>query len=273
MHGQPILVDQPTSVLSPAEIAAKQGASPVSRRMPGLLDRFLSGLFLNTAWATRRNALRFLANVPGDGGSKPRVLIIGGGARGAGTEPLYSSEMIELIIFDVYATADTHFIADAHRIPLVDGSVDGIWIQAVLEHVVEPLVVVSEIHRVLAPDGLVYSEIPFMQQVHEGAYDFTRFTLSGHRFLFRDFMVLESGPHGGPGSQLNWSMDHFARALFRSRNVGRLVKLLSIWLVWFDFVASRSHSVDAASGTFLLGRKSAQRITPRDIIAFYAGAG
>ncbi len=273
MHGQPILVDRPTSVLSPEEIAEKQGASPVSRRVPGLLDRLLSGMFLNTAWATRRNALGFLANLPRKDGRKPRILIIGGGARGAGTEPLYSSELIELVNFDVYATADTHFIADAHRIPLLDGSVDGIWIQAVLEHVVEPLVVVSEIHRVLSSDGLVYSEIPFMQHVHEGAYDFTRFTLSGHRFLFRDFTVLDSGPHGGPGSQLNWSLDHFTRALFRSRNMGRLVKLLSIWLTWFDLVASRSHSVDAASGTFLLGRKSDQRIAPREIIAFYSGAG
>ncbi len=51
----------------------------------------------------------------------------------------------------------------------------------------EPERVVSEIARVLKPAGMVYSEIPFMQQVHEGAYDFTRFTDSGQRWLFRQF--------------------------------------------------------------------------------------
>jgi hypothetical protein len=51
--------------------------------------------------------------------------------------------------------------------------------------------VASEIHRLLKSGGFVYSEIPFMQQVHEGAYDFTRYTLVGHRALFRALDDLE----------------------------------------------------------------------------------
>ena len=35
--------------------------------------------------------------------------------------------------------------------------------------------------------GIVYAETPFMQQVHEGAYDFTRYTVLGHRYLFKKF--------------------------------------------------------------------------------------
>ncbi len=50
----------------------------------------------------------------------------------------------------------------------------------------------KEIHRVLKDDGIVYADTPFMQQVHEGAYDFTRFTLSGHRWLFKNFALLDS---------------------------------------------------------------------------------
>jgi len=56
-------------------------------------------------------------------------------------------------------------------------------VQAGLEHVRDLWQVVAEIHRVLKDDGLVYAETPFMQQVHEGPYDFTRFTESGHRYL------------------------------------------------------------------------------------------
>jgi SAM-dependent methyltransferase len=41
------------------------------------------------------------------------------------------------------------------------------WIQAVLEHALDPPVVVAEIYRVLKPGGLVYADTPFMQRVHE----------------------------------------------------------------------------------------------------------
>ena len=61
--------------------------------------------------------------------------------------------------------------------------IDLVIIQAVLEHVMYPNKVVSEIYRVLKNDGLIYSETPFMQQVHEGPYDFSRFTESGHRLF------------------------------------------------------------------------------------------
>jgi SAM-dependent methyltransferase len=273
IHNQPILVDETSSVLSPADILSTQGNSPIKRRLPGTLDKLLTALHLNTAEDTRRNSMQFLDQLPPRSGGRPRVLVIGGGARGVGTEQLYSATFIELLSFDIYATVDTQFIADAHRIPLEDCSVDGVWIQAVLEHVVEPQQVASEIHRILATDGVVYSEVPFMQHVHEGPYDFTRFTLSGHRYLFRDFAVLDSGPHGGPGTQLNWAMDHFARSVFRSRLMGKTAKLLSIWLVWFDRAIPTTHSIDAASGTFILARKSKLRISPRDIVGFYTGAG
>ena len=74
---------------------------------------------------------------------------------------------------------------------------DAVICQAVLEHVLEPASAVSEIHRVLRRDGLVYAETPFMQQVHERAYDFSRFTQSGHRWLFRRFSEISAGPIGG----------------------------------------------------------------------------
>ena len=72
-------------------------------------------------------------------------------------------------------------LGDAHDLPFVDAAFDAAVIQAVLEHVVDPQRVVAELHRVLREDGVLYSEVPFMQQVHEGAYDFTRYTDLGHR--------------------------------------------------------------------------------------------
>ena len=59
---------------------------------------------------------------------------------------------------DVYATQSVDVICDAHYIPYGNGVFDGVWIQAVLEHVLEPSKVVSEIHRVLKDGGVVYAD-------------------------------------------------------------------------------------------------------------------
>ena len=178
---------------------------------------------------------------------------------------------IDLISFDVYASPATQFVGDGHSIPLADGSVDGVIVQAVLEHVLEPTIVAHEIHRVLRTGGIVYADTPFLQQVHEGAYDFTRFTDSGHRFLFRRFERIDSGTVAGAGTALRWSVDYFVRALTRSVPLGRIVSLCFFWLSYLDRFLDPKHSVDGASSVFFLGRKTAEPITGADIIDYYQG--
>jgi SAM-dependent methyltransferase len=202
---------------------------------------------------------------------RPVVLVIGGGVIGAGVGDLYAAEDIDMLAFDVYRSPVTQFMADAHRIPLADQSIDGVLIQAVLEHVLEPQVVVEQIHRVLRLGGVVYAETPFLQQVHEGPYDFTRFTDSGHRYLFRDFERIDSGTVAGPGTQLTWSIDYFFRALFRSRMAGVVARLAVSWLAHLDRYLNARYSIDGASCVYFLGRKSNSRISTQDIIDYYQG--
>ena len=128
------------------------------------------------------------------------------------------------------------FVADAHQLPLANNSIDGVVIQAVLEHVLDPEIVVSEIWRVLKPDGIVYAETPFMQAVHEGPYDFKRFSESAHRYLFGKFSEIKSGALQGVADSFLRSLEYFARGVFRSRNIGKLVKLLFFWLRYFDSI-------------------------------------
>ena len=106
------------------------------------------------------------------------MLIVGGGILGFGAGALASSPLVGLIETDVYIGRSTAVVCDAHDLPFADGSFDAVVIQAVLEHVIDPVRAVAELHRVLRPRGLIYSEVPFRQQVHEGAYDFTRWTLA-----------------------------------------------------------------------------------------------
>jgi len=201
--------------------------------------------------------------------AQPFVLVVGGGAIGSGAEQLYSDPDVRVLGADVYASPNTLVVADGHRLPFCENSFDGVWIQAVLEHVLNPQTVVSEIHRVLKPDSVVYADTPFMQQVHEGAYDFTRFTVSGHRWLFRKFQHIASGTVKGAGSALIWSVRYFVRALTGSDRIASSVSLAIFWLRYFDGLTKGRPNADAACAVFFFGRKSLREVCPNEMVEFY----
>ena len=202
--------------------------------------------------------------------SRPRILVVGGGSVGNGGEDFYRDETVDIYAFDIYASASTQAIADAAR-DSVGRLVlrDGVVIQAVLEHVLTPDRVVSEIHRVLVPGGYVYAETPFMQQVHEGPWDFTRYTESGHRWLFRRFSCEESGANAGPGTSALWAFDYLVRALSGRRIAGSVARLSMWWLAVLDRFIKPGRELDGANGVFFYGRKSDDELRPSDIIAHY----
>jgi SAM-dependent methyltransferase len=136
-----------------------------------------------------------------------------------------------------------------------------------------PARVVAEIHRVLRPDGLVYADTPFLQHVHEGPFDFTRFTESGHRWLFRNFSLVESGVVAGVGTQLAWSVAHAIRSVVPRRGVASLVRFFMTPLaIALDRFARPRYAVDGASSVYFYGRRAPESIRPRDMIAHYRGA-
>jgi SAM-dependent methyltransferase len=176
-----------------------------------------------------------------------------------------------VICCDVSAESDSDFLADAHELPFVDGVFDAVVATAVLEHVAEPPRVAQEIHRILRRSGLVYSEIPFMQQVHEGAYDFTRYSMSGHRRLFNTFDEVESGLVAGPGTALLWSLENFVRSFVRVRPIALVLRAVTraafFWLKYLDLlVRDVPAALDAASCTYFLGRRIDRGVVPDDVI-------
>jgi SAM-dependent methyltransferase len=201
---------------------------------------------------------------------QPRLLIIGGGALGAGVETFLQDASVQVVGTDVYASMNTHLVTDAHHLPFEDAAFDGVWITAVLEHVIEPQMVVDEIWRVLKPAGIVYAETPFMQQVHERAYDFTRFTANGHRWLFRRFEQIDAGVNRGSGAghALAWSVRYFVRA-FAGSKVAIIAALPFYLLRHLDRFADPCRKADAALGYFMWGRKSERSLTPKDMVDYY----
>jgi SAM-dependent methyltransferase len=272
VSGVPALVDFERSVLDADRLQAVEGASEVTRSaFAGPLRRLLHPANTTAPTQVARMVSLLREDARTSSGRAPRILVVGGGTVGDGLASLYADASVDVISFDVYASASTQFVADGHALPLADGSVDGVIIQAVLEHVLEPTVVAAEIHRVLRVGGIVYADTPFLQQVHEGAYDFTRFTDSGHRYLFRRFERIDSGTIAGAGTALRWSVDYFVRALTRSVPLGRIVSLAFFWLSHLDRFLDPRHSSDGASSVFFLGRKAEAEVSRSEIIDYYRG--
>jgi len=195
---------------------------------------------------------------------------------GEGLDTLLSLPGIEFIETDVAFGPRTALIVDGHDLPFAASSFDGAIIQATLEHVLDPYRCVDELHRVLKPGGVVYAETPFMQQVHMGRYDFTRFTHLGHRRVFRNFSEIGSGACAGPGTVLHWSIRYFMLSFVKSKTVISLVQGLSrctlFWLKYLDYlVLDKPGTLDGASGFYFLGRKSDKVLSDRELIGLYRG--
>lgn len=239
------------------------------------LARFnkLKKLIVGESNVTRKNCSTFLKLV-GKVSKTPKILVIGGGEKGAGTDELWSSDNFDTVSFDIYASDNTDMVCDAHYIPLKSSTFDGVWIQAVLEHVVDPVKVVEEIRRVLKLNGIVYAETPFMQQVHEGPYDFTRYTVLGHRYLFKKFQLIKLGGNGGSEIVLSWAIRYLVWAITRNRNIARVLGLcFGIILRPLKFVTSKRSMFDASSGVYFLGRNAQDEVElkQKDLIKLYAG--
>ncbi len=265
----PVLVDFDASILDENEIARRAGASALARSRMSRLSQAARLLRRGRHGAPAPASVeKLLQLLP----AQALVVVVGGGADEHGLDVLYEDPTVDVVGFDVYGSDLVQFIADGHSIPLATGTVDAVVTQAVLEHVLDPPRVVGEIHRILRPGGLVYAETAFMQQVHEGPYDFTRYTESGHRWLFRDFELIDSGALTGPGTQLAWTVDYLVRAFTRSQAAGRVAHRLLSPLSYLDRLVPATHTIDNSPAVYFLGRRSESSISPRDMAAYYQGA-
>jgi SAM-dependent methyltransferase len=236
-----------------------------------MLERYLPSDTNN--FAARSNYLKFRKLLL-ERNASPVVLVIGAGEGGVGTEMLSD---LRLINSDISRKSTTNIVADAHHLPFSNATLDGVVAQAVLEHVLDPFECVKEIHRVLKPGGLVYSEIPFMQQVHGAQFDFLRFTHLGHRRLFRYFSEIESGIACGPGSSLAWAWEYFwlsftsHRGMIR-KSVRAACRISTFWAPLLDpWISRRKGAYDGASGFYFLGSKADHPLSDKELLTQFRG--
>jgi uncharacterized protein YbaR (Trm112 family) len=279
VDGIPVLVADDRSLFQVADFQDQSEDLPQAgavERVARAIGRASPAIGSNTAAA--RNCARLVQELRAGGKGPFKLLIVGGRIAGEGTQALLDEPDIRALDTDVTFGPRTRVICDAHDLPFADGAFDAVLCQAVLEHVLDPQRVVDEIHRVLSPTGMVYSEVPFLQHVHEGAYDFTRYTQLGHRRLYRRFDAIDVGASGGPGMALAWAIRGYGHSWAGTSRAARwvtarLVGLLFFWLKYTDRrLAGTPAGFDSAAGTFFLGRRREDPVPDTQIVAQYRGA-
>jgi SAM-dependent methyltransferase len=96
--------------------------------------------------------------------------------------------------------SDLDVVFDVTRgLPFADATFDTLFCCSVLEHAPEPWHALSEIYRVLIPDGIAIISLPFVLHLHDEPYDYYRFTRYGIEHLAKraGFQVVEMVVNGG----------------------------------------------------------------------------
>lgn len=162
-------------------------------------------------------------------GIRGRVLDVG-----CGDKPYLSwmrnVDPSQVVGADVVPGPDVDVVVDAGSSwGFADGSFDAVLCTQVLEHVRNPVGMLMEIHRVLAPDGKFYATLPFLYGEHGAPQDYRRWSLHGVMILLEErFEILELSRQGGIGSTTGL-----------------------LFLGWLDATASRSRLLRLVRPIFL----------------------
>lgn len=143
---------------------------------------------------------------------------------GAGSGTFDDFIQLKTINMDIRANRRIHVVADAHKLPFKDGSIDCVFSNAVLEHVQFPWIISQEIYRVLKKGGYVCVNVPFLNIIH-GEIDCFRFTSDGLRACFHDFKEIKSGMSAGPMAFLIVYLGSLVSTLVNISIVGTLITL------------------------------------------------
>jgi len=112
------------------------------------------------------------------------------------------------------------------KINLKDKYADTIVSLAVMEHLCEPQQFLDESYRILKPGGHFILQVPFQWWIHEGPYDYFRYTSYGLEYMLRKsgFEIINISPNGGFFTTIVLKINYFTIRMFK------LPKYL--WIAW-----------------------------------------
>ncbi|RKX65539.1 MAG: class I SAM-dependent methyltransferase [Tenericutes bacterium] len=140
---------------------------------------------------------------------------------------------------------------DGVRIPLPDQSVDFALATEVLEHCPDTKLIVSEIHRVLRPNGTLLFTVPFLWPLHEVPYDYFRLTPFTLRNILSEtgFRHIDVKMLGGWDASLAQMLGLWVvRRPGMNRFLRKLLKLIFKPIIWM------LRKIDARPAEFVEGQ-------------------
>lgn len=92
-----------------------------------------------------------------------------------------------------HSEEDIDVYYDGKTFPFPDNSFDSVLTNQVFEHVFNPTEFLSEINRVLKPNGYLLLTVPFIWDEHEQPFDYGRYSSFGIKHILKNnnFLVLE----------------------------------------------------------------------------------
>jgi SAM-dependent methyltransferase len=263
--GTPVLIRESNSLFRKQDFTAESTYSYEEQGLRGSFFRFLPEL--SKGWHVDRRLTRIAELLQNR--ERPRVLVLGAGNQVEALQEKFPSA--DIVGTDVAICPGVRYVCDGHDLPFADGAFDLAISNGVMEHVLDPFRCAEELHRVLAPDGLIYVESPFIHPGHSIPYDFHRFTHIGHRRLWRGFEEIAFGVAGGPGQALAnvWQLFLLSFSTNRVIRAGLYVvaRFSAFWLKYLDyFLVDRPESIYACAGSYFLGRRSTEPLGDRELI-------
>jgi SAM-dependent methyltransferase len=146
-----------------------------------------------------------------------------GGAGGIAPSGFLNVDFLEVDGVDV--------VADVQHLPFRSDSVAAIDCDAVLEHVADAKLAVSELHRVLRPAGFLHVVVPFCQASHAYPSDYRRWTTQGLRELMHDFEIVDVGVRAGPTATLISFFLEYLKLPFAGV-FGKTLYAAAGWILW-----------------------------------------
>lgn len=149
------------------------------------------GLFVNPFYFARKGLYQEIKSLAPQ--IKGKVLDVGCGSKPY--EALF--QVSEYIGLELASPENQHkkadYFYDGAIFPFTDKTFDSVITNQVLEHVFNPDVFLSEIHRVLKDDGIVLLTVPFVWDEHEQPFDYARYSSFGLKYLLEkyQFEVIE----------------------------------------------------------------------------------
>lgn len=133
---------------------------------------------------------------------------------------------------DLFAIRGVDVAADAAQLPFPADVFQRVECDAVLEHVRDPVQVMCEIRRVLAPGGYAHLVTPFCHPFHAYPKDFRRFTLDGLKELAGPMEVVAEGWRTGPTATLLVIVLEYVKLLFPFRAWRAVAHVACGWLLF-----------------------------------------